>query len=275
MGAAAAQAPIALAGLAPFAALPLYARLLLWPSHLFMGHAVSASGAQAFGGIAFFAAAICFVLRDQTQKTLPISFGIVWFFAAFVPSFCAGNIVFEHWMYLPTAGLFLGAAGALPQNGKLLIPAFFLALLLGVLTWNQNEIWRDPETFYTHIIASGDPAPNAHSNLGVFYANKGDTAAALKEYALAEKDFARTTDTFTANGRAALETDIAAALFAQGGAAHRDEALDHLKKAIEIDPDYYFALDKLATYYRQRGEATEAARYQSKADALARKFGAF
>lgn len=276
-----------LSALKALAVIPRYFQLLLWPSPLYMKHLVDAAapGAQAELILGILIVALCALqlLRRQTPATLPLSWGILWFAGAFLPVSGVGDIVYEHWMYLPTVGLFLGVAQtiavALRKNPKVFqsrllyaVPCV-IACLLGYLTWRQNYIWRDEETFYGNIIKQGHPAPEAHINLGVYYTGLGDYKTALTQFEAAETDYAHSTDNFTADNRAALENNIAESLLnLPDGATHREEALQHLRKSIEIDPNYYVALDSLAKLYMQLGNKDLADFYANKARGVQQQF---
>jgi tetratricopeptide (TPR) repeat protein len=254
-----------------------------------MSHALALSGplwvAQVALGFAVVVGAAACVVRRQTPALIPLSFGLLWFFAALFPSITAGNIVYEHWLYLPMAGLMLGAAEAFarwadarkafaPRERKVfLVLLAATALMLGALTARQNLVWRDSETLYQNVIRSGDPAPNAHLNLGAAYAGRGGYEAALEEYKLAERDFALSNDTFTGDGRPPLETARARALLALGGAAREDEALRHLERALTKDPLYLAALDTLASYYAKQGNTRMAEETKARAEAVRQKIG--
>jgi tetratricopeptide (TPR) repeat protein len=276
-----------LSSLMPLAVIPRYAQLLLWPGPLYMKHLVDTASPWAridlVLGVLIIALCALQILRRQTPSTLPLSWGIIWFAGAFLPVFGVGDIVYEHWMYLPTVGLFLGAAQtiAIAQgNGPRVFQSrpvnalpYAVAALLGFLTWRQNYIWRDEVSFYGHTIAEGNAAPEAHINLGVYYAGLGDYKAALAQYEAAETEFEHTTDSFTADNRAVVENDIAMSLLSlPDGAGRREEAIQHLRKAIEIDPDNYLALDNLARLYAQLGDKDLADSYARKAREVQRRF---
>jgi len=288
-----ANAPLSLAssGLTPYVGLPVYLRLILFPSKLYMNHALGATGllwvAQILLGLAIILASYFQVFKKQTAESRPLSWGLLWFFGAFLPVFHVGTIVYEHWMYLPLAGLFLGAIettvlyakkyekGLPKRMGQVATIAAILWIGgLGAVTWRQNRAWADPETFYKNIIASGDPSPNAHTNLGTYYSSKKNYAAALEQFRLADDAFTRSKDTFTPNGKAALFTDIAGTLFGSSDNPEKHKlALKYLEKALEIDPDLLFAVDKMAEYYEKNNNTELSHYYRKRANALKRQFG--
>ena len=271
----------------PLAVIPHYVQLLLWPSPLYMKHLVDAASPWAridlILGIVIIALCSLQILKQQTSASLPLSWGIIWFGAAFLPVFGVEDIVYEHWMYLPTVGLFLGVAQTIAiaqRNGPKVFRSrlvnvlpYAIACLLGGLTWRQNYIWRDEVSFYDNIIGQGNPAPEAHINLGAYYADLSDYKAALAQFEAAENEFEQTTDSYNADNRVTLENNIAMSLLKlPDGTTRREEAIQHLQKALEIDPDYYLALNNLAELYRQQGDKDLAEFYSRKTRDVEQRF---
>ena len=280
--------PLALHGLSPYVGLPVYLRLTLWPFNLYMNHALSATGllwlAQLFMGVAMALGSFFQVWKKQSYKTLPLSWALLWFFGAFFPVLHVGTIVYEHWMYLPLAGIFIGATETAfrkyekylsPQKSKFIaVASFFLIAGLGTLTWRQNRIWANPEIFYRNIFASGDPSPGAHINLGGYYSSKKDYAAAFEQYRLADEDIVRSKDFFTPNGKAVLFSNFAGTLFGSTDDPEKHKlALVSLEKALQIDPNLLIAIDKLAEYYEKQNDMERAQTYRKREAELKRQFG--
>lgn len=261
---------------APFATIPVYFGLLLWPAGLHLGHAFPAyTGIWHFrvlAGIGLLVLAAMQVLRRQNARSLPLSWGLCWFLGAHMPLFAVDGIFYEHWMYLPSIGLFLGIIEALflfaertspvsmgraaPAPSFLLAAVFMpLAALLGFLTCKQNTIWREPVTFYLHTFAQGEPAAKEHNNLGVVYTEQGLYDKAITQYRLA---IANSGDTL-----AVAQANLALTLMAAGKFSNPPEILDHLERALAIRPGFSMALQALSDFYRRQGNAVQAAHYRA------------
>jgi tetratricopeptide (TPR) repeat protein len=266
----------------PLAVLPIYLKLLLWPTHLHMEHDLptfdNLGQSEVWGGflIAFVFAAL--VMRRQNKTTLPLSWGILWFMAGSSLLLTINRILYEHWMYLPAIGLFLGIAQTLASIGA--NPRFryagvgvalAIALVFGCLTYRQNTVWHDPETLFKNTLNYGEKAPRMHTNLGVFYAERGEYEKAVDQFKLSlqESDNGERRD----DKAASVHTNLAATRLRMAQTPeNRADALAHLKRALEIDPDYYPALTAIAGFYRDAGDQAQASFYQTKADQVRRNF---
>jgi hypothetical protein len=259
-----------------FAVLSMYARLLFWPFGLHMEHDLPAythiTDGAVLIGIGVIVAVTVLILRPQTPRSLPLSWGILWFFAALFPVLCIDGILYEHWLYLPSAGLLLGAMQSLalqvekiPMAPKAVVGLGFVAAL-GFLTFRQNEIWHDPVTFYTNTFIHGESAPKAHAALGAYYTQNNDPMGGIEQDSLAI-DLA-SPKLFTAADSAATEANWGIALMMMGDLAADDTAEKHFHRALDADPNFYPALHLLADIYTQRGDKAQAELYQSRAAAV-------
>jgi len=57
-----------------------------------------------------------------------------------------------------------------------------VAILLGILTWQQSLVWRSEESLWTHAVRKGPVSSAAHYNLGYVYANHGRVAEAMAQF---------------------------------------------------------------------------------------------
>jgi tetratricopeptide (TPR) repeat protein len=177
-----------------------YGRLLLWPANLHMERSVEAPEAtlgnegwrHAVGmeylsilGVLFGAVLLIGVLRKG--KGQPIrALGATWFIAAFLPT---SNIielnatVAEHWLYLPSIGFLIFAAGCVmelrPVGRRLAVALACIAVVgLSLRSVVRSGDWVSGETFYRHSLAAGAAKPRIALNLGLILIAKGDYSKA-------------------------------------------------------------------------------------------------
>ena len=183
-----------------------YAGLILLPINLHMdrdvethpegGSAASANSAawrelQTLLGILLAGGAVYWLMRSRKQDTA--IFGCLVLAAiAYLPVsgiFLLNATVAEHWIYLPTAFLFLAASLAIsrfsipnPVLGSALAVWF---LFLGVRTWIRTFDWKDQRTFLERTLASGGDSARMLINLAGLELNEGQLDSAKKHLALA------------------------------------------------------------------------------------------
>lgn len=115
-------------------------------------------------------------------------FGILWFFCSLFPMsgvvLPVNSFFLEHWLYLPSMGLFAMMAYFLSKMPKsfsftFLVPAI---LSLSIVVFQQNKLWADPVTFYNHILSYHNGSARIHNNLAMAYADKEDFGKAEQHY---------------------------------------------------------------------------------------------
>lgn len=173
-----------------------YGRLLLWPANLHMERSVEAPEAtlgnegwrHAVGmeylsilGVLFGAVLLIGVLRKGRAQPIR-ALGAAWFIAAFLPT---SNIielnatVAEHWLYLPSVGFLIFAAGWVmelrPVGRRLALTLAVIAVVgLSLRSVVRSGDWVNSETFYRHSLAAGAAKPRIALNLGLILVAKGD-----------------------------------------------------------------------------------------------------
>ncbi len=176
-----------------------YAGLLACPTHLQMERdvqthpfgfveasltAASWRELQTLLGLLLLAAAATFFWRTRRRPEicLPLLLAAI----SYLPVsglFPLNATVAEHWLYLPSAFLFLAAAGALESFGLLRSRLLRIGLTLWLLalagrTFARTFDWRDQRTFLTRTIASGGGTARMWINLGGLELNEGHLPAA-------------------------------------------------------------------------------------------------
>ena len=188
-------------------ALAEYTGLILFPIHLYMDRDVeshpSGSGEasvvaaawrelQTLLGLLLMAAAIYWLIRSRLRD--PAVFCCLILAAlAYVP--VSGIIplnatIAEHWLYLPTAFLFLAAALAI-SRWRIPFPALagviaLWLIFLGTRTCLRTFDWKNPRTFLERTMAAGGDSVRMLINLGGLELQEGhlDTAKKHLEAAL-------------------------------------------------------------------------------------------
>jgi protein O-mannosyl-transferase len=159
--------------------LPRYLRLVVLPWGQNIDHDVplarSLSAPVVAGGA--FLAGLAFLGLWQVRRRPLLAFAICWFFITLsVESslFPISDVMMEHRMYLPMAGLALGgawlftAAAAWAPRGALAAGAVVVAGLV-TLTIARNVVWRSPLTLWLDAADKSPGRARSHVNLGAVY----------------------------------------------------------------------------------------------------------
>jgi protein O-mannosyl-transferase len=140
-----------------------YLGLLLWPGQLAVQYlepsATSLSDMAAQSGlIALVAPALigAIVVRSHPRVTL----GIAWFYIALLPVsqiVPIQNLAADRYLLLPSAGVVIALAAALPDRserwqGLALAGALLWTSTLGLLTWRQSAVWHDTVSLWRHTV---------------------------------------------------------------------------------------------------------------------------
>jgi Flp pilus assembly protein TadD len=117
---------------------------------------------------------------------------------------------------------------------------------LGVLTWNQVQVWHDSERLWTHTVAIDPNSPIPQNGLGNELADQGKVAEAIEHYRQALQ----------------LRPDYPEAHYNWGLALARQselaEAIEHYRQALQLRPDYAEAHNNWGAALLQQGKLAEA-----------------
>src|SRR2546427_12466482 len=121
-----------------------------------------------------------------------------------------------------------------------------VVIALGVLTWNQVQVWHDSERLWTHAVAVDPNSFMAHNNLGYALDRQAKLAEAIEHYRQAlriKPDYAE------------AHNNVGHALDGQGKPA---EAIEHFQQASRIKPENAEAHDNWGLALAQQGKPAEA-----------------
>ncbi len=265
-----------------FATLPTYLGIMAWPVHLHMERDFKIFAdfwiPQVLIGLAVCVAALGQMIWGRGRRGLPLSWGIMWFAVAHAPNtgllIPVNALLLEHWMYLPTAGFFLGVGQTLSAflekaSVQKLKPfaagiSLAIALALGMATYIQNMVWHDPVIFYSHLIKYGITSARVHNNLAMAYTDRNNYELGIVEY----KKAIAITDTYAETWH-----NLALAyLNLPDPDKHVPEAIGALNRAIEIDPRFYRSYMALADIYAHTGDSEKEAYYRRKGEEIQKEW---
>jgi protein O-mannosyl-transferase len=258
------------------ATLPAYFGLLLWPQGLHMERSfpvyVNFFVWPVVIGAVIVLVSLALLVRGALRPGkafawLALSWGVLWFFAAHVPHMgilIPVNAFFlEHWLYLPSIGLIVGAAHFSVQLlGSKAVVAFAVAAScgLGFLTFKQNQVWRDAITFYTHILKFNPGTARLHNNLAMAYTDRRHLEKAQEHYFKAIE----ISDTYPQTHH-----NLGLLLSEQGRV---EEAIKHWERAVEMNPRFHHSQAALSEAYRIMGKAELAEEARRKYEEIIRGF---
>ncbi len=220
----------------------------------------SAFQLEVLGGFSFLAAILCVIYQTSQQaSTRPVSFGLIWFLAALLPTsvFPLAEVENDHRMYFAYVGLALAMVWAgvcvlpkKPFDGASRI-AFRIGLALILIfsaagTYRRNEVWKTEESLWHDVTLKSPRNGRGLMNFGLTQMAKGEyqAAAAYFERALP----------FTPN-YSALQINLG---IAYAGLGRHPEAEVHFQRAIALAPQRATAYHFLARWLKDRKRIDEA-----------------
>ena len=183
------------------------------------------------------------------RRSKLITFGILWFYitlsveSSIVP---IRDVIFEHRVYLPSAGfvLFLAGLVALKARWKNILYIFFaiIIFMLSIATFNRNSVWKNEFTLWNDCLAKSKNNVRAYLYLGNFYQDAG-----LFDLSIAKYMKALSIDSSCAPAHNNLGLSYEKKGFL-------DIAASEYIKAINIIPDYAEAHNNLGNMFYKQGK---------------------
>jgi Flp pilus assembly protein TadD len=170
--------PLADRALLMLRALGDYGQLMIFPWNLHMERTVAVA-TNYLTALGVLVAAVLFYGAFRKGKAQPIRvLGAAWFVLAFLPVsnlFPLNATVAEHWLYLPSVGFLIFAAGCWLDSP---VRVRQIAIVLGCVafvglsarSFIRSGDWLTPETFYRHSLAAGAGKTRMALNLAQSYA---------------------------------------------------------------------------------------------------------
>jgi tetratricopeptide (TPR) repeat protein len=248
-----------------FVALTSYLKLLVWPINLHMEYGQKLfkfSNPAAIVGVIMFVVLLTYAFRKREVNQI-IFFSISWFFIGLLPVsnlYPINAYMAEHWLYLPSIGLFLifakGLSFLFTKNEFKYIAAILTVFLLILYSWftlKQNSYWKEPISFYKRTLKYAPDSYRVHYNLGNEYSDLNQREEAISWYK-------KTIE---------IKPDHYDAYFNMGNEYKSlqsyDEAIASYKQALAIDPEFIDAYNNLGVVYKKLGRNDEAQKLYKKA----------
>ncbi len=250
------------------AALVEYWKVLLWPAQLKYDRPLlvftSLSLYPVWLGVAI-SIGLLSLAWNSWRADRVLFCGILWFFAALGPVsglVPINGFAMEHWLYIPSIGLFLAFSWGLihlakwVENACKLTPgrvriglACVVGTITGALVWRtyqRNYDWKEPIRFYTTILKHNPKIARVRNNLAMAFADQQRLEEAEVQYraAIALDDHYPET-----------HHNLARLLLAKGRVG---DAVDELKRSLQIDPRFAYSHALLEEIYIKNGRRAEA-----------------
>jgi tetratricopeptide (TPR) repeat protein len=284
-----------------FLALGEYARLIILPFNLHMEYGLKLfkfSHPGVIPGVLTLSAALFCMFKKWKNKIWPFALG--WFLITLLPVsnlYPINAYMAEHWMYLPSVGVFIAGAYALLSLHSLKYCRIFAKVLIislffyyAFLTTQQNNYWRSPFLLLERTLEYAPDSPRANNELGNEYAGLGDNSRAEAFYRKAIIADPRYKSAYVGLGNLYCRVDKPAeALVMYQKAAEilpdspepyvglgnallklkrGEEAIVAYKKAIALQPDAAYIYHNIAVACFSLKKYGPAVRYFDKADEL-------
>lgn len=290
-----------------FVAFFQYVRLLLVPLHLHMeyGKPVFAlSDYRVIAGMLSVLIVLFFGVRKGRANQL-LFFSVGWYCVALAPVANLYPVAFfmaEHYLYFPSIGFFLMAAGMVAYVKRrypvrMVVNVFVMGMIAvySFLTVRQNAYWKDPVIFYTRTLRYAPQSKRVLLFLAQEFHNRRDYEQAIEAYQrilwidpldkIAHHDLGMLYILTQQYEKARQSLEKALSIDAQYAAAcnglgflftetgRLDEAIEAFNKAIVIDPSFEKAYYNLGVVYFFKGDYGAARRFYQKALALNPEYG--
>jgi tetratricopeptide (TPR) repeat protein len=198
--------------------------------------------------------------RDPVSR--PISFGIVWFILALIPTSITplAEVTNDHRMFFPFIGLALAVVWGfrllifqkterLTTHPRLLqagiVMAVCILVIAGAGTWQRNRVWRTNESLWRDVTVKSPKNGRGLMNYGLTQMEKGDYATALDYFERA---------LVLAPAYSLIEINLG---IANSGLGRNAEAERHFQRALMLTPDrsepHYF----YGRWLRDKGRVSE------------------
>jgi Flp pilus assembly protein TadD len=252
--------------LSGFAMTGHYMWKLLWPVELCAFYVFRKSSSLLEPGVLAGIAAVAtlaFVFRILWRKDRHLSFAVLWFAVTLGPvlnaRWMSANVFAERYLYLPSVGFcwlaawlwtraWSAAEASSPRRNALVTLLIVVGVVYGGRVVLRNRDWRTDEALYKTTLEQSPDAYLIRTNLGVVYWNRGERAAAVREW---EQALPHNPDDPILLNNLGL---------ARGREGKLEEAESLFRHAMRVRPDYAQPYLNLGRAYEKAGRFADAER---------------
>jgi tetratricopeptide (TPR) repeat protein len=155
--------------------------------------------------LSIFGAGVYLLYRSRADRTgrhrgvalRLVAFGIFWFFIALSVESSVipiTDVIFEHRLYLPSAGFFMAAVTAVflireklrASHRKAVIAVLCVCIVcLTGLTYSRNGVWHSEASLWGDVVRKYPMDARGHHGLGLAYQREGKLDKAIEQYRIA------------------------------------------------------------------------------------------
>lgn len=217
----------------------LYLKHTVWPAGLAMyyPHPGDRISHAAVVAAAMLLATLTAVATVQRRKQPWLAVGWFWFVGTLVPVIGLVQIgdqqMADRYTYFPLIGIFLAVAWGVPQFAsnravqKYILPVAGTTIILvsAAIAWNQTAYWKNDFTLLEHTLAVTTDNVFVRNNLGAALLDKGDVAAAARQFEISVRVLPTSS---------VAQRNLGIAYFKLG---QPEIAIGHLEQAVKLQPD--------------------------------------
>jgi Tfp pilus assembly protein PilF len=236
-------------------ALGFYVESLIWPVRLAFVYGRTPEMQLASPWANVLVAVAAAVLLVVVSRRLPvvaaaaaISVAALLPYLGLVPfDFQDHSTVADHYLYVAMLGPAIVLAYLMRgRSGPWWAACAVVLVALGIGSFRQTQIWRDPMTLLRHAVATNPQCATPHYALGIKLGTLNQTEAAEREYRIALS---------ISPNHVGSHTNLGQLLTGQG---RHEEALEHYQRAVEAAPHDTLKMNNLAVGLVAIGRIDEA-----------------
>lgn len=239
-----------------------YIRLLFWPDKLTVYHSEIYSYPQAYAMVGIFSLMTLFYLycfKIHKKTAFWLTFFLITLLPTLLPLNLASSLA-ERYLYLGSLGIIIPLVVFVYQyykknQYKKFVTIIFVVVmaLLSIRTVVRNFDYHSFDNFWQATLKTSPNSYQAHNNVGIILAKRGDLDGALKEF--------KTALSIVPNSNQAY-INIAAVYFSK---KDYNNALKYYQHVVKMNPEFWISYQNMAAIYFERKDYDKSLELTQKA----------